>query len=194
MTFAGERNGERETRDQNAAATSAPGDESAETIAARGEQPADPPTKVTPEAPEQGGTGADPTGGAFAEGAGAPAPGEAAHGVAAAGGGGSAAPQVGGPVGDALTQAGAEAGDPAAAATDARGDESHAAALPPRPRPASGVQGAAEPRAGSEDSGEASPSGRVEALAEQRPEVFVGAAFAGGLVAARILAALGGER
>ena len=149
MTFAGERDGEGETREHHAAATSAPGDESPETVEARGEQPADPP---------------------------------------------NAAPQVGGPVGDALSEAGAEAGDPAAAATDARGDESHVAALPPGPGPAAGAQGAAERRSGSDDSGEASLSDRVEALADQRPEVLVGAAFAGGLVAAKVLAALGGGR
>ncbi len=43
MTFAGERDGEGETREHDAAATSAPGDESPETVEARGEQPADPP-------------------------------------------------------------------------------------------------------------------------------------------------------
>ena len=193
MTFAGERDGEGETREHDAAATSAPGDESPETVEARGEQPADPPTEMTREAPEQGGTTVDAPGAASAEGGG-PAPGEAAEGVAAAGGGGDAAPQVGGPVGDALSEAGAEAGDPAAAATDARGDESHVAALPPGSGPAAGAQGAAERRSGSEDSGEASLSDRVEALADQRPEVLVGAAFAGGLVAAKVLAALGGGR
>jgi DNA polymerase III subunit gamma/tau len=39
-----------------------------------------------------------------------------------------------------------------------------------------------------------SPAERFEEVAEQRPEVLVAGAFAGGLVLARVLAALGGRR
>lgn len=35
---------------------------------------------------------------------------------------------------------------------------------------------------------------RAEAIAEQRPELLVAGAFAGGLVLARVIAALGGRR
>ena len=119
--------------------------------------------------------------------------------------------ELGGPVGDELAQAGAEAGDSAAAGTGMEGappDRASAeagalgtaAASPEQPA------GAAEGYAGqgpswggssySDSAGddEQSLGERIEAIAEERPEVAVGAAFAGGLVLARVLAALGGGR
>jgi hypothetical protein len=97
---------------------------------------------------------------------------------AQAGGGGEA---LGGPVGDELSAAGAEAGDPAAAGTDAEGTWAGG----PHQAHQQGGRGdvSAEPLAE-----------RAEGIAEQHPEVLVGAAFLGGLVIARLLAAVGGDR
>jgi hypothetical protein len=118
---------------------------------------------------------------------------------------------LGGPVGDELAQAGAEAGDPAAAATGMEGAPADAArggseyayggaaaasgtasSSPEQPGP-----GAWSDAAAGEDSGGGSDGSlgeRVEGIAEERPEVLVGAAFAAGLVLARVLSALGGDR
>ena len=98
-----------------------------------------------------------------------------------------------GPVaaGDDVAQAAVLAGDPAAASTDAEawGAEPSGAApnlssLPPRDDSAPSV---GAPRA-------VSVADRAEALVEQRPELLVVGAFAGGLVLARVMAALGGRR
>ena len=116
---------------------------------------------------------------------------------------------LGGPVGDELAQAGAEAGDPAAAGIGTEGAPDDAAdayapgalgtaaASPEHAARAEGDdthEGGAPPGGfGGEESGH-SLGERVEAIAEARPEVLVGAAFAGGLVLARVLGAVGGDR
>jgi hypothetical protein len=157
------------------------GDESTAVVEASGEQPAEPVTE--------------------------------AHGAAAGEGGGPSRQGLGGPVAAELSRAGAEAGDSAAAGTGAEGSPAEAAATG---AVGAGGSAAASPEryagaaAGSrtgEDAGRSGGSGgsgggggsgqslgdRVEAISEQRPEVLVGAAFVGGLILARALAAIGGD-
>ena len=108
--------------------------------------------------------------------------------------------------GDDVAQAALLAGDPAAASTDAEawGAEPSGAALP-GPEPSGSVPTGPVPTLASLPSrDDSAPSGaapsavsvadRAEALAEQRPELLVVGAFAGGLVLARLMAALGGRR
>lgn len=89
-------------------------------------------------------------------------------------------------VGDDVAQAAVHAGDSAAAGTD-----SEASGPEPTLEPASsGYDAASSVPAPSA----ASTVDRAEALVEQRPELLVLGAFAGGLVLARVIAALGGRR
>ncbi len=89
-------------------------------------------------------------------------------------------------VGEDVAEAAIFAGDPAAAGTDAEGS-------------------GADPMLESASSGDDNPpslatatagtaADRAEALVEERPELLVAGAFAGGLVLARVIAALGGRR
>jgi hypothetical protein len=153
------------------------GDESTAVVEDGGEQPADPGTEVRAAAGPEGR---------------------------------DTAPQdLGGPVGDELAQAGAEAGDSAAAGTGMEGAPADAAdpyapgalgtaaASPEHAARAEGDDfregGAAPGGFGGEEPGH-SLGERVEAIAQARPEVLVGAAFAGGLLLARALGAAGGDR
>ncbi len=112
-------------------------------------------------------------------------------------------------VGDDVAEAATFAGDPAAAGTDAEGPgadaggpEGSANEVAASPDPA--YAPAAEPirewdSPGDDSSATATASAgtvadRAEALVEQRPELLVAGAFAGGLVLARVIAALGGRR
>ena len=98
--------------------------------------------------------------------------------------------------GDDVAQAALLAGDPATAGTDA---EAWGA------EPSGAVPSGAAPNLASLPSRDDSPptvaapsavsvADRAEALVEQRPELLVVGAFAGGLVLARVMAALGGRR
>ena len=113
-------------------------------------------------------------------------------------------------VGDDVAQAAASAGDPAAAGTDAEGPGAEAAGLEgsadqvaASPDPA--YVPAAEPIREPASYGDGPPTtgaaarariaaDRAEVLVEQRPELLVAGAFAGGLVLARVIAALRGRR
>ena len=154
------------------------GDESAETVEGRGEQPANASTAVAYPQP-------------FAESAQAPS-GEAGFVAAAADAGDPAA-------------AGTDASGPGAEAStiDAQGAPQtaqaspEAAAIPAASTPVGELGGATPPSGG--DQGLSGADGapgpeRVQGVVEERPEVLVAGAFLGGIVLARLLSALGGRR
>ena len=118
---------------------------------------------------------------------------------------GSARPTT---VGDDAARAATAAGDPAAAGTDSEGPGAEAGGFGGAPEVAASPDPAyvpaAEPVRESVASGDdpttpapaslGTAADRAGALVEQRPELLVAGAFAGGLVLARVIAALGGRR
>lgn len=119
---------------------------------------------------------------------------------------GSARPTT---VGDDAARAATAAGDPAAAGTDSEGPGAEAGgfggapqevAASPDPAYAPAAEPVRESVASDDDPTTPAPASlgaaaeRAGALVEQRPELLVAGAFAGGLVLARVIAALGGRR
>ena len=103
--------------------------------------------------------------------------------------------------GDDVAQAALLAGDPATASTDAEAWGAEPSGAEPFGAAPSGAAPNLAPLPSRDDSAPsvAAPSAvsvadRAEALVEQRPELLVVGAFAGGLVLARVMAALGGRR
>lgn len=118
--------------------------------------------------------------------------------------------------GDELSEAAASAGDPAAAGIGTEGSEdpppgdtatrdaapsaapAPAATASPDPFPAGHSGNGSQDATESEDAGPVEQVGAaaagLESLVEARPEVLVAAAFAAGLVVARVLGAFGGDR
>ncbi len=162
-----------------------------------GEGSSAPPVDVGDEVSEAGASAGDPAAaGVDAEGPGADAPGETStHEVAAASGTPGTGPATAGEGSDAeragATREGPDAdrlGSASASPDPATAPAGYGQAPPSQP----GFAGDGEQAGASDRAGEA--ASQAESLVDERPEVLVGAAFAGGLLAAKILGALGGRR